>query len=487
MHKSIVVKSVIFIGLVLFPVISFGQDNNTSAEITLQGELGKAEKQAVERLFKPPFTSIEWLRADLTNETVSKDDKNEQSEWKRPFKYFSGDISGRYIELMALLSKGNLQYHPALSRFVNELPSRQQQDGHFGWAKIDWNAPIDFSSDGLSQSFMMPALWGNGRMLCGLVNGYLAFKDTRLLETAKKLGDFYIATANRFMDPQKMAEYNSGGTYASGYVTCYFNGFEGLIKLYQVTREIRYLHVAERMAGFLVQFDHLPTDHAHGMLCNQNALLLLFEETGKKNYLNRVKERWVALVNGGYVDPAGGVLEEARIGYSRDEGCAETDWLRLNLELFKITGQSQYLDMADRLINNHFLINQNASGGFGHRFILNDKEGVIGFANYSQEATWCCDFHGTLGFELLKPYVAQIDDQGLKVNFLMDFTAHITSKSGSRWNIRSVAKLPKDSDTIKEQVVNINSSPKDSIRLFVRLPDWAEGCLLYTSPSPRDS
>jgi DUF1680 family protein len=226
---------------------------------------------------------------------------------------------------------------------------------------------------------------------------------------------------------------------------------------------------------FLVQFDHLPIDHAHGMLCNQNALLLLYEETGKKMYLDRVENRWTALVNNGYIDPAGGILEEAKLGYARDEGCAETDWLRLNLQLFKITGHARYLDMADRLINNHFLINQNASGGFGHRFILNDKAGVFGFAGYSQEATWCCDFHGTLGFQLFKPYVSTIDAAGLKINFALNYTATLPSKNNSVWKLQSQVLIPGDSDVVRKQIIKLTSNhQKDKIRMQFRLPDWAQ-------------
>jgi len=33
--------------------------------------------------------------------------------------------------------------------------------------------------------------------------------------------------------------------------------------------------------------------------------------------------------------------------YERDEGCAEADWLRLNLSLWRLTGQDRYLDAAE--------------------------------------------------------------------------------------------------------------------------------------------
>lgn len=405
-----------------------------TGNIELKGEIGEAERLAVQRIFRDPFTSLPWLRADLTNETVSTEDKNWSSVWFRPFKNYSGDISGRYLELMSVISGKNKDYHPVLRRFIEELPGLQQPDGHFGWAKIGWDEPIGSTS---LESLMMPALWGNGRMLCGLIEAYKTFGDQELLHAARELGDFYIAIADRFMDTKRMQEYKNGGTYAAAYVTCYFHAMEGLVKLFQVTKEQRYLSLTERMAAFYENFDVIPIEHTHGMLCNQYALLQLYEQTGSKHYLKSVEDRWDTMVNDGHVNPAGGVLEGTQIGNPRDEGCAETDWLRLNLKLFEITGNMRHLDMAERLIWNHYLANQNSSGGFGCRYVLNDQEGVFGFAVYSTEATWCCDFHGALGFQLLKPFLVTGQDQEIRINFPLSFNAGINCGEET-WDIQSL-------------------------------------------------
>ncbi len=203
--------------------VSAKDKESPTANIELKGEIGEAERLAVQRIFREPFTSLPWLRADLTNETVSTEDKNWSSVWCRPFKNYSGDISGRYLELMSFISGKNKDCHPVLRQFIEELPGLQQPDGHFGWAKINWNDSIGFIS---LESIMMPALWGNSRILCGLIEAYKAFGDQELLHAALKLGDFYITIADRFTDETKMQEYKEGGTYAAAYVTCYFSAME---------------------------------------------------------------------------------------------------------------------------------------------------------------------------------------------------------------------------------------------------------------------
>jgi DUF1680 family protein len=437
--------------------------------ILLGGEMGEAEQLAEKRMFQAPFTSTAWIRADLTNERATANDSAGPIVWRRPFKAFSGDISGRYLELMSLLSYGDRDYHPSLRQLLQEIPTLQKPDGTFGWAAIDWNGQVDFNEKGHTP-LMMPALWGNGRMLCGLVQAYATFGDAALLASAKKLGDFYVRTQARFMDPARIAEYKKGGSYASGFVTCYFNAFEGLVRLYRLTHDPRYLQVSKAMAAFLQPFDVLPLEHAHGMLCNQFALLLLYEETGERPYLQRAERRWEQMVAEGYTDPAGGVLEGATIGYKRDEGCAETDWLRVNLELFRVTAQTRYLDRAERLLRNHYLANQCSTGGFGHRYITSDHSGVTAIGKYSQEATWCCDFHGTQGFQLLLPYLSDMKGTVIRVNFAMDFEV-----SGL---FRSSCEALGYNDSVFVQRLSLKGDSRRSLE--VRKPEWAKDVTVFT-------
>src|SRR5208283_1974064 len=134
------------------------------------------------------------------------------------------------------------------------------------------------------------------------------------------------------------------------------------------------------MADFHEAYDTLPVDHAHGSLSEHEALLLLYEDTGEVRYLQRVTNRWNRIVREGFVNPTGGVLEKFWVtGYNRDEGCAETDWLRLNLMLWQNTGDTRYLDMAERVLWNEYLANQWPDGGYGHRFIGCDDVGPFAY------------------------------------------------------------------------------------------------------------
>ncbi|MFR6327477.1 MAG: beta-L-arabinofuranosidase domain-containing protein [Eisenbergiella sp.] len=250
----------------------------------------------------------------------------------------------------------------------------------------------------------MPILWGSSRIFTGLIEAYLSFGDEKMLACARKLGDFYLHTEEELASSLRVEEYRATGTYAAGYATCYFPGMEGLVRLYEVTGEEKYLRQAQKMADFRqeYQFDRLPIEHTHGYLCCVYSLLLIYKESREKKWLVMAEKNWKDLVEGGYVMPGGGLLEKGIPGFNRDEGCSQADWLRVNLLFFELTGDAVYLDMAERVLHNQLKINQCETGGFGHRRVLYDEFGVAGYGTYDEEALWCCDFHGAMTLQNLK-------------------------------------------------------------------------------------
>lgn len=129
---------------------------------------------------------------------------------------------------------------------------------------------------------------------------------------ARKLGDFYLHTEEELASSLRVEEYRATGTYAAGYATCYFPGMEGLVRLYEVTGEEKYLRQAQKMADFRqeYQFDRLPIEHTHGYLCCVYSLLLIYKESREKKWLVMAEKNWKDLVEGGYVMPGGGLLEK---------------------------------------------------------------------------------------------------------------------------------------------------------------------------------
>jgi hypothetical protein len=224
-------------------------------DVELGGSLGDAFRQGVRRLGEDPYRSVVFLRSDLTFE---------MSRW---FTNFSGDVSGRFLEIASLTSPAGKPQPAALGELLKTVADYQKADGHFG-RDIDWSKPIDDPPDNTDagKAIRTPVFWGNSRLLMGLLEAHAAFAEPKLLPAAKGIGDFYVNGADVYLDPNREALFKSTGSYSSAYVTDYFPAIEGLTRLYQVTRDDRYLRQAERMAEFFKRFDRLPIDHSHGNL-----------------------------------------------------------------------------------------------------------------------------------------------------------------------------------------------------------------------------
>ena len=88
-------------------------------EVTLSGPLGESLQRGVARLAKPPYTEP-WLRADVSFEI------------SRIFTNYSGDVSGRFLELASLTSPPGRHSPPPLAPLLKTVARFQKPDGHFG-------------------------------------------------------------------------------------------------------------------------------------------------------------------------------------------------------------------------------------------------------------------------------------------------------------------------------------------------------------------
>jgi DUF1680 family protein len=341
--------------------------------ILTSDELGERIQMAVDRFvygIEPAITE-DFLLAGLTLDP----------QFKRRFTLYSGDQSGRYLSTFAQLK---VEDNPInIHRLVQQIIANQKSDGRFGSETLDFTA-------GKLQGNHMALLWGNGRLLNGLLDYYKAHQDAAVLKSAKKLGDFLISITACCMQPDIIEKFKKKG--AMGFI-CFTQNIEGLVKLYNATNNRAYIEVAEKIYPLLPE---MGSQHSHGYLNTLRGILQLYNITKRPEQLTFVTTRYKEilesdsyLVNGGVAEFFGG--SGSVEGY-RDEGCSEADWLMLSLELWQTTGQTHYLDKAEYCLMNAMMSNQFNSGDFGHHhikpgfgYILSECEG---------RAWWCCTYHG---------------------------------------------------------------------------------------------
>ena len=416
----------------------------------LAGPWATAQALNAERMGAAPLDQTEFILDDVA------------LKQHRKFAEYSGDISGRWIGAAAFLAPQFPKPFAAFPEVMAGFPLHQKRDGHFG---ADQQLPA------IERGRDMPILWGNGRLLIGLVEVYDGTGNASALALARRLGDYFIATDSVYNKEENIR--NVGGGYADGFVTCYFSCIEGLVGLGRVTKDPRYLDEAKRIAGLAASVTNFDGIHSHGRLCAVRGFADLYALTGDPRWRDAAERDWQIFVSR-HLLPTGGVKEMLEPKYVRDEGCAEADWLRLNLSLWRLTGAGRYLDAAERCLKNHFTYQQFPNGGAGHRFLHQVNDQTVAFKGLSEEAWWCCGEHWARAMvEVARSAVASTP-RGLLINLAVDCDATVAGPGG---NWKTVLRETGDGFSIRLEPAKRVKAEVRVHRLEVRHPGAPAGSI----------
>ena len=244
--------------------------------------------------------------------------------------------------------------------------------------------------------------------------------------------------------------------FASSYI-CWMQQTEGLANLYVVTKDERYRKLAEQIAAVI---ERRPGDHVHGYLTSLRGVLDLYQATGDAQFLAQCEAAWEDVQRSQDALITGGVPEGWSPNNHRTEGCAEADWVRLSLALWKATGKRKYLEMAERAVFNELAFNQFSTGDFGHR--LYTETGLP--ASGAARAWWCCTLHGLRAFPDIHASVFRSTKEGLWYDLPMD--GRIETKTLSANSESSLG----DNGTVR---ITITSAGTGLDSVFIRKPEWA--------------
>jgi DUF1680 family protein len=367
---------------------------------------------------------------------------------ERRFTEYSGDVSGRYIGALATAARVYGTAVPNLDALVTELIALQKPDGYFG-NTFHYEKPTDLD---------MALLWGNGRLLVGLLEYYQLRRSDQVLNACRSIGDFLVRIAPLMLS-KEIRDAFGAQHFASSYI-CWTQQTEGLAKLYAITREERYRGLAEDIAAVI---ERRPGDHVHGYLTSLRGVMDLHQETGDKQLLRQCEASWQDIVSSRDLLITGGVPEGWSPNNHRTEGCAEADWVRLNLALWRATNNSKYLAMAERAIFNELAFNQFATGDFGHRVYTETGLPSAG----AVRAWWCCTLHGLRCFPDIHTNVFRSEAGNLWYDLPLD----------SRIESDSLALAAESSSSLAEDGtvrIRIAETGKQPATLNIRRPEWAD-------------
>jgi len=364
---------------------------------------------------------------------------------ERRFTEYSGDVSGRYIGALATAARFYGRPIAGLDGLVSKVIALQKPDGYFG-AGFHYDQPKDDE---------LALLWGNGRLLVGLLEYYQLKPLPEVLAACRRLGDWLVRISPLMLSQEIRSEFGAQH-FATSYI-CWMQQTEGLSKLYQVTQDGRYRKLASEIAAVIVR---RPSDHVHGYLTSLRGVMDLYDASGEARFLAQCEGAWAEIAESQDALITGGVPEKWSPGNHRTEGCGEADWVRLSLSLWKATGNRKYLRMAERSVFNELAFNQFATGDFGNRVYT--ETGVP--ADGAVRAWWCCTLHGLRAIPDIQASAFRAQQGGLYYDLPVDGGIETPA-----WSATAASSLAREG-TIRIRLARTRQAPAP---LFIRRPEWA--------------
>ncbi|MEW6742118.1 MAG: beta-L-arabinofuranosidase domain-containing protein [Planctomycetota bacterium] len=293
---------------------------------------------------------------------------------------------------------------------------------------------------------------GNAFALRGLTDAFRDSSDERYLEAARHLARYFEAIAPHWQVARD-------GQLHEFYGHC----LDGLVHLYELGGDEWALALARRLGANAGR-----TSHTHHTLSMLRGLLELYRVTEDPAFLAPVEDyltwcRECHLVSGG--------LPESMPASPQDEGCALADYLVVNLMAFSLADKKQYLEEAERLLVNHFFMNQFHTGGFGHRAfdpaVVGGKLWQGWDGQFGSENPGCCSLWGAWALGELGRFIVTDSEDAVEVNLYPQAIIRVPDRG-------LLLELESDFPRMSEVRLRVWCMEPERFALRLRIPAWVE-------------
>jgi len=423
----------------------------------------------------------ERMKANLEGRLLTIDENHLLDGFrKRPGHHpWIGEHVGKWLHAasMAWMTSGDARLREKMDRVAGELVRTQESDGYLGTYASGHRMGY-FGDDAWD-------VWVHKYAILGLVSYHNCTGSTEALAAAKRAADFVLGSF-----PPGGADINKTSMHVGMASTSII---EPMVLLARATGDERYLQFAEQMVAawdtptgaqvvskLLDKKTVLEVGNrkAYEMLSCLVGLCELYRGTGNAKYLETAQIAWedvrdhqLFLTGSGSVDERW--THERPIPHGERDKVAETcvtvTWMQLGLQLFRLTGESHYMDELERSIYNHLLGAQRPAG---NEFCYYTP--LEGPKPYSRDMT-CCFSSGARGLAMIPSLAYSVSQpreggEALQVNLFADGEATVRLPSGREIKLTQSTSYPLNNQ------VQINVEPTQGSHTFplqLRIPAWS--------------
>jgi DUF1680 family protein len=404
----------------------------TLSRLDLEGEFDERVRRAIRHMI------------DLDTDEMRREFTHPSERW-----HWGADYMGRWLGAMTLLSEYTGEDY-GVDGFCRELIGFQEADGSFG----------PFTNPHDEQEW-----FGMGRGLIGLLEYYMVKRDPAVLESARRLGDYYVRHYPADEDMPELCE-------------CYPSGLDGIVWLAHLTGDQKFLDLARTVAerSSVNQRCYYSTEvnargyrtpivgHTHCQLLTAKGMIDLNDLFGDSQFMPAVFDLHTYFLNE-IMWISGGIPEFLQIPHL-NETCSDVDWLRLNLQLWNTTGEQPYFELAENILLNQLYFDQEAAGGFCF------WRGLQGHMGSTFDA--CCSHHGARALAEVMRYIYTFEPGVVQANLFLEGTAR-PDIHGQETQITCKVAYEGDAMVVS---YTLNSPPSQPVTFRARVPEWAGSATL---------
>ncbi len=388
--------------------------------------------------------------------------------WTRDKNAWPGDWEGRTILALVSLYRATGKEPAYLEGILNLIPSKLNKLGYIG--EVYENGEVSEQQ-----------IAGNSWFLSALIEYENLTKNGRFTDTIKTMvKNLYLPLSKKILDyPTEKVDLH--GNYSGSIVTvqngwklstdigCVFISLDGISRAYQLLKTPELSELLKVMIDIFFKNDVLALDYqTHATLSAIRGVLRYCAVSGDITYLSKAKERFSVYLENGMTEN----YENRNKFFTNEwtEPCAIIDSYMCCVELFKLTKDSFYIDLAHRIYYNAICRTQLPNGGFGlDTCVGHDGQKVLknikNNAGKPTEAYWCCTMRGADGLSYVSENQCQKTDKGYC--FIQYFDSKIID---GNIEINEITQLPYYGKT--KFVIKNQSNKEIEVKLYK--PDYAK-------------
>jgi hypothetical protein len=333
-------------------------------------------------------------------------------------------------------------------------------------------------------------VWCQKYTLWGLLDAYELLGDPEILTAASRFMDHLMT----LVGPGKIDIVKTGKLHGQPSTSI----LTPVIKLYEHTKDKRYLQYARYIVGQWSKFPDSPPDFlnkgltgkpvhewfpeidrwakAYEFISNVEGLLYLYRVDKDDKYLQAAKNIYEAIRQNERVI-TGGIGHHDRLDRAAfhaeglNEPCDVVYWQRLSTQLLRLTGESHYADEIERLTYNVLMASMNRDGSWGVRRLGLSEPHLISPLHSYTYYHHCCVANVPRGMLQLAETALMTSekDNSLVVNLYSAATADVTLPSGDKIAIEIDSNYP-ESGTVN---LYLTCEKPISFPLKLRIPPWS--------------